>query len=278
MSRARAGPTCMPPRAKPPRPPKLATPEAFPFPVRTRSEHELVTRLERSQAKNFALASSPYASEAAKLAVPPAFRARRPSRPHPPGVRGARADGVPDLITRRRTQRAAAARPLLAVSGRVRAMDRDNVGTIRSIDDTAGLAAVTFTSAAGRNATRNLSWSDLKPIDHPNAEPIPAAAQYWLAARRTELVDSDQAWGRPSPPTACLRPPTSRPATPSRSAQLDSQTSSPPNHLTGSSGGSVHARRTKPARQPGTTPSPASPPGATGTTHPTTRQASAPNQ
>ena len=75
-------------------------------------------------------------------------------------------------------------------------MDRDNVGTIRSIDDTAGLGSsdLHLRCRAQRNPKLELVRPP-KPIDHPNAEPIPAAAQYWLAARRTELVDSDQAWG-----------------------------------------------------------------------------------
>jgi hypothetical protein len=75
----------------------------------------------------------------------------------------------------------------------VRAIDRDNVGHVLTIDDTAGTCLVQFDSIDGRTATKTLDWSNSSSSttptrrDHPPPPPQPSP-------RRTEQSPPRQAW------------------------------------------------------------------------------------
>jgi hypothetical protein len=63
--------------------------------------------------------------------------------------------------------RAVAFRLHAEVGRRVRALDRDNVGHIITLDDTDATCDVLFVNEQGRSATRTMAWSELVVIDQP---------------------------------------------------------------------------------------------------------------
>ena len=91
-------------------------------------------------------------------------------------------------------ERARHARQHLLPDRRVRALDRDNVGTVISLHDTTGDATVLFVADDGTPAVRTLAWSDLKPIDHPEPVDITPDAQQWLDREAHRIVQSAELW------------------------------------------------------------------------------------
>jgi hypothetical protein len=83
---------------------------------------------------------------------------------------------------------------MLAVGRRVRALDRDNVGTVESVNDIDGVALVTFLSNDGRTASRALAWADLKMIDTPEPVELTSAATAFLAHRLVDLETAEAQW------------------------------------------------------------------------------------
>src|SRR5688572_5913146 len=81
-----------------------------------------------------------------------------------------------------------------AVGRRVRAIDRDNVGLILGIDDTAGTCEVHFESVDGRTAVKCVDWSELVVIDQPDSVDTSPAAQAILADRRRSVEIAERAW------------------------------------------------------------------------------------
>lgn len=67
-------------------------------------------------------------------------------------------------IALRRYEAALRARQYLAVGGGVRALDRGNVGTVLTIDDSNYCASVYFRSASGTRRIRSLPWHALLPV------------------------------------------------------------------------------------------------------------------
>ncbi len=159
------------------------------------AEHTLLAVLERSEAKHLALTTTPFAAAAADLAREPLAELHR-QLGHIRHVHATLADaGMHDPTTEQRSLTyAATVRATLTVGGRVRALDRDNVGRVDAIHDHEGSATVTFTSAGGRSATRTLDWTELKTIDHPSPQPTPADAGRWLADRQAELDQRTRRW------------------------------------------------------------------------------------
>ena len=86
------------------------------------------------------------------------------------------------------------ARHHLLPDRRVRALDRDNVGTIIDLHDTTGDATVLFIADDGTPAIRTLAWSDLKPIDHPERVEIAPDAQRWLEFEANRIERSADLW------------------------------------------------------------------------------------
>ncbi|MDW3212625.1 MAG: MobF family relaxase [Ilumatobacteraceae bacterium] len=82
----------------------------------------------------------------------------------------------------------------VAVGRRARAVDRDNVGQVLSIDDHAGACVVHFESVDGRTAVKTLDWSDLVVIDHPAPVTLTPAATDTLARRQAAVERAEQAW------------------------------------------------------------------------------------
>ena len=96
------------------------------------------------------------------------------------------------------------------VGRRVRALDRDNVGHVISLDDTDGTCDVLFVNEQGRSATRTMTWSELVVIDQPEptaltedavatlerlTHDVDRAARGWasaLASRGVEPGDADR--------------------------------------------------------------------------------------
>ena len=58
------------------------------------------------------------------------------------------------------------------IGATVKALDRQNIGTITGLDDLAGTVRVLFCATDGRQAERNLAWSDVQITDS-SAEPRP---------------------------------------------------------------------------------------------------------
>ena len=59
----------------------------------------------------------------------------------------------------------------LAVGQTVKPVDRNNVGTVTSINDRAGTCAVTFVSASGRNAERTFRWDQISILEPRQPQP-----------------------------------------------------------------------------------------------------------
>ncbi|MEP6660548.1 MAG: MobF family relaxase, partial [Acidimicrobiales bacterium] len=168
----------------------------LPLPGETeRPEHELLATIGRSEAKSFATRSDPAAALVADLAHLDlatledrcGHAATAETRAKAARVR----DPADDIAT---LERARHARRNLAVERRVRALDRDNVGTITAVHDTSGNATVLFVADDGTSAVRTLSWSELKPIDHPDPVDITHAARRWLDQEAARIEHASDLW------------------------------------------------------------------------------------
>ena len=158
-------------------------------------EHDLLTTIGRSEAKTFATTTDPTAAVVADLAELPLDVLR--DRLHRASTAEARAaaSGLTDPADAfAALERSRHARQHLLPDRRVRALDRDNVGTVISLHDTTGDAAVLFVADDGTHAVRTLAWSDLKPIDHPDAVDLTPDAQQWLDREAHRIVQSAELW------------------------------------------------------------------------------------
>lgn len=147
------------------------------------AEHDLITTLERSQAKSFAIAQAPQLSEIARAAQDHHLGYLTARQQHiRDTIRQLEADGFTNPTDAARAlARATVNRSFMHVGGRVNALDWDNVGTITHLHDTIGAASVQFTTSDGKHTrTRTMPWSDLKPIDHPEPADIGERAESYL--------------------------------------------------------------------------------------------------
>lgn len=168
----------------------------LPLPSETdHPEHDLLTTIGRSEAKTFATTIDPTAAAVADLAEMPldilrdrlVCAATAEARAAASGL----TDPADDLSA---LERARHARNHLAPDRRVRALDRDNVGTVTSLHDATGDATVLFVADDGTPAVRTLAWSDLKPIDHPDPVDLTPEAQQWLDREAHRIVQSAELW------------------------------------------------------------------------------------
>lgn len=146
-------------------------------------EHDLITTLERSQAKSFAIAQVPHLTEIARVAQDHHLGSLTARLQHiRDTIRQLEADGFTNPTDAARgLARATSHRSFMHVGGRVNALDWDNVGTITHLHDTIGAASVQFTTSDGNHTrTRTMPWSDLKPIDHPEPADIGERAVNYL--------------------------------------------------------------------------------------------------
>lgn len=157
------------------------------------AEAELLSRLQMSAAKTFVSSEDPTARRAAQLATNIPFVELRQRARVAREVE--RSLDLPDPTDLRATlERATATRDVLAVGRRVRAIDRDNVGHVLSLSDRDGSCTVYFENAAGRSATRTMSWSELVVIDHPSEALVSAEARRMLGRLRVQAEDAEAAW------------------------------------------------------------------------------------
>ena len=158
-------------------------------------EHDLLTTIGRSEAKAFAITTDPTAVAVADLAeLPLDILRERLNRAATAEARAAAAgltDPADDLAA---LERARHARRHLLPDHRVRALDRDNVGTVISLHDVTGDATVLFVADDGTPAVRTLAWSNLKPIDHPEPVDLTPDAQRWLDREAHRIVQSAELW------------------------------------------------------------------------------------
>lgn len=83
----------------------------------------------------------------------------------------------------------------LAPRVKVKALDRNNIGTITTLNPAAGTASVRFQSAHGQQAVRTMPWDALEIIDPAAPEqPLTPETQAWLNTRTSELEGSQTRW------------------------------------------------------------------------------------
>ena len=142
---------------------------------------DLIHRLNTSRAKSLALTLDPHADLIASLAentdLPTleilAAHARRTEQTAETLI------GTTPTALRAEIGRAVHTGEHIAIGQQVKPVDRNNIGTVTSINDEAGTAAVTFVSAAGRTATRTFRWDQIGIVDrNPDPRPMtPEACQ-----------------------------------------------------------------------------------------------------
>ncbi len=154
---------------------------------------ELMARLQQSAAKNLVIVDDPAAAKVAELvATLPATELLRIARHaadtelncgvENPAPQQANLDAA--IVTRTHIE----------IGRRVRAIDRDNVGHVHDIDDTAGTCTVHFESVDGRVAIRTLDWERLVAIDTPDPVNLTPAAAETLAQRTALLSHTEREW------------------------------------------------------------------------------------
>jgi conjugative relaxase-like TrwC/TraI family protein len=154
---------------------------------------ELMARLQQSAAKNLVIIDDPDARRIAELVehVPAPELLRRArhaaAAEHDCGLQDP-AELRADLDTATRL------RHHVDIGRRVRAVDRDNVGHVTAIDDTAGTCTAHFESSDGRMAVKLFDWAELVAIDNPSEVVIPAAAADTLARRAAAVEVAEQNW------------------------------------------------------------------------------------
>ncbi len=154
---------------------------------------ELMVRLQQSAAKNLVIIDDPDARRVAELVEHlPAPELLRRAR----HAAAAEHDcGLQDpAVLRAQLDAATRLRHHVDIGRRVRAVDRDNIGHVTAIDDTAGTCTAHFEGSDGRTATKILDWAELVAIDNPSEVVIPTAAAETLARRATAVEVAEQNW------------------------------------------------------------------------------------
>ncbi|MCB1258041.1 MAG: hypothetical protein KDB26_13090, partial [Microthrixaceae bacterium] len=84
----------------------------------------------------------------------------------------------------------------VAVGHRVKAWDRRNIGTISSLDDSAGTAQVEFVSAKGTTAVRTFNWGDITIVDpsHPQPRQLSESAAVTVERTAADIRDRLDRW------------------------------------------------------------------------------------
>lgn len=160
-------------------------------------DEDLDRRLATSRAKQLALVVDHDASRVAHLAASMdltdletrAAAARRVERHATSAL-----DCDPaDLVAR--IDRISHAAHHATVGATAKALDRNNIGTITAVDDTAGTVSVVFVATDGRQAERELSWGDVQVIDPNVAErALPQMANDTLERLTTPLHQQQDRW------------------------------------------------------------------------------------
>jgi len=165
----------------------------LPTEVERDTEAELLNKLQTTAAKTFVSIDDPAAQRVAQLATDVPFIELRDRARAACSME--RTLDLPDPTELRAAlDRAVATRDVLDVGRRVRAIDRDNVGHVLAISDRDASCTVYFENAAGRSATRTMSWSELVVIDHPGEVAVSDKARHALGQLRAETEAAEAAW------------------------------------------------------------------------------------
>jgi hypothetical protein len=158
-------------------------------------EHRLLAALRRSQSKTFATTVDPTAGRIAELAHFDLTVLHDRLRHAVAAERRACTLGLSDPADQlAESERTRHTRAHLRVDGRVRALDRDNVGTVTALHDTCGTATVVFVAADGTQTARTLAWGVLQPIDRRNPVDVTPAAQAWLDHDAARVDHAARRW------------------------------------------------------------------------------------
>jgi conjugative relaxase-like TrwC/TraI family protein len=143
-------------------------------------DEDLDRRLSTSRAKQLALAVDPDADRIAALAdaldlvelEARAARARRVEH------RATAMVGTDPTIEASKIDRCVHTATHAALGSTVKALDRNNIGTITALHDDTGSVKVTFVAVDGRQAERDLAWADIQVLE-PQRSPrtLPEAAR-----------------------------------------------------------------------------------------------------
>lgn len=158
-------------------------------------EYDLLARMQASDSKTLVTSIDPEAARVSELAATVSARALvERSREARDAELAVAAVCVEPANLRAEYERAIAARFHLDVGRRVRALDRDNVGHVIAINDTAGQCTVHFLNDRGHSATRTLPWHGLVVIDNPEPVELTDAATTTLAGFSAAVIRADDDW------------------------------------------------------------------------------------
>ena len=175
-------------------------------------EHDLIDRVHVSGVKQLVSSRDADAARIAALAaeVPVATLLDLAQRARHAERIAASEDHINPADLRGDLDRAVTFRSHAEAGRRVRALDRDNVGHLITLDDTDATCDVLFVNDQGRSATRTMKWSELVVIDQPEptalteesvatldqlTHDVERAARGWasaLASRGVEPGDADR--------------------------------------------------------------------------------------
>jgi conjugative relaxase-like TrwC/TraI family protein len=159
-------------------------------------EHELIGRINVSGAKQLVSARDAEAARIGDLAaeVPVAKLLDLAQRARRAELVAEREGHSNPAELRVDVERAEAFRAHAEVGRRVRALDRDNVGNVVGLDDTAGTCDVLFVNDQGRSATRTMAWSELVVIDQPEPVALTTEAVATLQRITDDLNRAAREW------------------------------------------------------------------------------------
>ena len=156
-------------------------------------QQDLLARMHASGAKTLVTVGDPSAGRIGELAtiVPARELIERAAAAHD----AEHAVDVTNPAALRDTyNRAVETRTRLDEGRRVRALDRDNIGHIVTIDDTAGICLVHFENERGANTTKTMPWSELTVIDHPDTIDLSPGARATLNAMAGDVAEAELDW------------------------------------------------------------------------------------
>jgi len=130
-------------------------------------DDELNRRLNTSRAKLLALTRDPYAELVAATAAAHDLATLEARAAHARQVqqRATTIAGIDPTVAGPRLDRAVHTATHAAVGQTVKALDRNNIGTLVSLDDTAGTVRVVFVATDSREAQRDMRWDEVQIMD-----------------------------------------------------------------------------------------------------------------